>query len=243
MDGALSQCVFHSRPVTPCSQLRAAEVEIKDLQSEFELEKIDYLATIRRQERDFLLFQQLLEQVQPLIRRDCNYSNLEKIRREACWDEDSGFWKIPEPVIVKTSLPVGQQPGWALGPPSPPSPSATLQTDGELWASPRWLWVKRTGDPEIPKRGDLRERCVLSQADVGWNCGSAPPCVTCWGLSALSVKQVLVTAPPLKIAGWLNVVNTIKGVNARKTLRAVPGTSHVPGTFTHHHGHRCHFPL
>uniref|UniRef100_A0A673UDK1 Kinesin-like protein n=1 Tax=Suricata suricatta TaxID=37032 RepID=A0A673UDK1_SURSU len=87
-------------------KLRAAEVEIKDLQSEFELEKIDYLATIRRQERDSMLLQQLLEQVQPLIRRDCNYSNLEKIRREACWDEDSGFWKIPEPSIVKTSLPV-----------------------------------------------------------------------------------------------------------------------------------------
>ncbi|XP_072684111.1 kinesin-like protein KIF17 isoform X4 [Canis lupus baileyi] len=87
-------------------KLRAAEVEIKDLQSEFQLEKIDYLATIRRQERDFMLFQQLLEQVQPLIRRDCNYSNLEKIRRESCWDEDSGFWKIPEPIIIKTSLPV-----------------------------------------------------------------------------------------------------------------------------------------
>uniref|UniRef100_A0A8C7BBF4 Kinesin-like protein KIF17 n=1 Tax=Neovison vison TaxID=452646 RepID=A0A8C7BBF4_NEOVI len=87
-------------------KLRAAEVEIKDLQSEFQLEKIDYLATIRRQERDSMLLQQLLEQVQPLIRRDCNYSNLEKIRREACWDEDNGFWKIPEPIILKTSLPV-----------------------------------------------------------------------------------------------------------------------------------------
>ncbi|XP_034501504.1 kinesin-like protein KIF17 isoform X7 [Ailuropoda melanoleuca] len=87
-------------------KLRAAEVEIKDLQSEFQLEKIDYLATIRRQERDSMLFQQLLEQVQPLIRRDCNYSNLEKIRRESCWDEDNGFWKIPEPIILKTSLPV-----------------------------------------------------------------------------------------------------------------------------------------
>ncbi|XP_057410377.1 kinesin-like protein KIF17 [Balaenoptera acutorostrata] len=87
-------------------KLRAAEVEIKDLQSEFELEKIDYLATIRRQECDLMLFQQLLEQVQPLIRRDCNYSNLEKIRRESCWDEDNGFWKIPQPIILKTSLPV-----------------------------------------------------------------------------------------------------------------------------------------
>ncbi|KAM9110717.1 kinesin-like protein KIF17 isoform 4-T4 [Megaptera novaeangliae] len=92
-------------------KLRAAEVEIKDLQSEFELEKIDYLATIRRQERDLMLFQQLLEQVQPLIRRDCNYSNLEKIRRESCWDEDSGFWKIPQPVILKTSLPVAVSTG------------------------------------------------------------------------------------------------------------------------------------
>uniref|UniRef100_A0A8C3W309 Kinesin-like protein KIF17 n=1 Tax=Catagonus wagneri TaxID=51154 RepID=A0A8C3W309_9CETA len=92
-------------------KLWAAEVEIKDLQSEFELEKIDYLATIRRQERDFMLFQQLLEQVQPLIRRDCNYSNLEKIRRESCWDEDNGFWKIPEPIIMKTSLPVAVSTG------------------------------------------------------------------------------------------------------------------------------------
>ncbi|KAF5924683.1 hypothetical protein HPG69_004555 [Diceros bicornis minor] len=99
-------------------KLRAAEVEIKDLQSEFELEKIDYLATIRRQERDSMLFQQLLEQVQPLIRRDCNYSNLEKIRRESCWDEDNGFWKIPEPIIIKTSLPVGQELCCHLSPPA-----------------------------------------------------------------------------------------------------------------------------
>ncbi|XP_019396959.1 PREDICTED: kinesin-like protein KIF17 isoform X1 [Crocodylus porosus] len=86
-------------------KLRAAETEIKDLQSEFELEKIDYLATIRRLERDFMLLQQLLDQVQPLIRRDCNYSNLDKIKRECVWDEDSGCWKIPEPFIQKTSLP------------------------------------------------------------------------------------------------------------------------------------------
>ncbi|XP_025022228.1 kinesin-like protein KIF17 [Python bivittatus] len=86
-------------------KLRAAETEIKDLQSEFELERIDYLATIRRQERELLLFQQLLDQVQPLIRRDCSYSNFDKIKRESTWDEESGCWKIPEPVTQKTSLP------------------------------------------------------------------------------------------------------------------------------------------
>ncbi|NXS49781.1 KIF17 protein, partial [Balaeniceps rex] len=86
-------------------KLRSAETEIKDLQSEFELEKIDYLGTIRRLERDLMLFQQLLDQVQSLVRRDCNYSNLERIKRESVWDEETGCWKIPEPVIQKTRLP------------------------------------------------------------------------------------------------------------------------------------------
>uniref|UniRef100_A0A8B9VZH0 Kinesin-like protein n=1 Tax=Anas zonorhyncha TaxID=75864 RepID=A0A8B9VZH0_9AVES len=86
-------------------KLQAAETEIKDLQSEFELEKIDYLNTIRRLERDSMLFQQLLDQVQSLIWRDCNYSNLEKIKHESVWDEEAGCWKIPEPVIQKTHLP------------------------------------------------------------------------------------------------------------------------------------------
>nr|XP_054358965.1 kinesin-like protein KIF17 isoform X4 [Pongo pygmaeus] len=124
-------------------KLRAAEVEIKDLQSEFQLEKIDYLATIRRQERDSMLLQQLLEQVQPLIRRDCNYSNLEKIRRESCWDEDNGFWKIPHPVITKTSLPVGLAPGSSdfsfcfliavsTGPQNKPACKTSAADNGEL---------------------------------------------------------------------------------------------------------------
>ncbi|KAM6296236.1 LOW QUALITY PROTEIN: kinesin-like protein KIF17 [Aegotheles albertisi] len=75
-------------------KLRAAKTEIKDLQSEFELEKIDYLSTIRRLERDLML--------------SCNYSNLEKIKRESIWDEETGCWKIPEPVIEKTHLPAEQ---------------------------------------------------------------------------------------------------------------------------------------
>ncbi|XP_056399554.1 kinesin-like protein KIF17 isoform X2 [Hyla sarda] len=86
-------------------KLKAAEIEIQDLHSEFEQDRDDYLVTIRRQERDLLLFQQMLEQIQPLIRRDCNYSNLDKIRREASWDEESGCWRITEILIQKTSLP------------------------------------------------------------------------------------------------------------------------------------------
>ncbi|OCT56960.1 kinesin-like protein KIF17 isoform X2 [Xenopus laevis] len=86
-------------------KLRASETEIEDLLSEFERERNDYLATIRRQEMELLLQHQILDQVQPLIRRDCNYGNLDRIRREAQWDEDSYRWKLPELVLQKTSLP------------------------------------------------------------------------------------------------------------------------------------------
>ncbi|XP_075376700.1 kinesin-like protein KIF17 isoform X2 [Mycteria americana] len=113
-------------------KLQAAETEIKDLQSEFELEKIDYLGTIRRLERDLMLFQQLLDQVQSLVRRDCNYSNLEKIKRESVWDEETGCWKIPEPVIQKTRLPAVPalpQPKTAWKSPSAESGEPTPEED------------------------------------------------------------------------------------------------------------------
>ncbi|KAM6045923.1 LOW QUALITY PROTEIN: kinesin-like protein KIF17 [Theristicus caerulescens] len=116
-------------------KLQAAETEIKDLQSEFELEKIDYLGTIRRLERDLLLFQQLLDQVQSLVRRDCNYSNLEKIKRESVWDEENGCWKIPEPVIQKTRLPAAvpalPQPKPARA--SPPAASRELTPEEDRY--------------------------------------------------------------------------------------------------------------
>uniref|UniRef100_A0A8C0BN60 Kinesin-like protein n=1 Tax=Buteo japonicus TaxID=224669 RepID=A0A8C0BN60_9AVES len=106
-------------------KLQAAETEIKDLQSEFELERIDYLSTIRRLERDLMLFQQLLDQVQSLVRRDCNYSNLEKIKRESVWDEETSCWKIPQPLIQKTRLPA--VPALPQPKPAQKSPSAESQ--------------------------------------------------------------------------------------------------------------------
>ncbi|XP_072101216.1 kinesin-like protein KIF17 isoform X3 [Mobula birostris] len=86
-------------------KLKIAEIEISDLQTEFEFERIDYLSTIRRQERENILLQQVLERIQPLIRRECNYSNIDRMKRESVWDEESGCWKLPEMVLQKISLP------------------------------------------------------------------------------------------------------------------------------------------
>ncbi|XP_077867468.1 osmotic avoidance abnormal protein 3-like isoform X1 [Saccoglossus kowalevskii] len=91
--------------------VKAAQIEITDLQSEFEFERIDYLDSIRKQDRQIKMFQQLLEKIQPLIRRDCNYSNLDRIKTECKWDEEEDKWILPELTVMKTSLPSGVMPG------------------------------------------------------------------------------------------------------------------------------------
>ncbi|XP_068271182.1 kinesin-like protein KIF17 [Nyctibius grandis] len=103
-------------------KLRAAKTEMRDLQSESELENIDHISTISPRDRELMLLQQLLDQVQSLVPRDCNYSNLEKIKRESVWDEEAGCWKIPEPVIEKTRLPA--VPALPQPKPAQTSPSA-----------------------------------------------------------------------------------------------------------------------
>lgn len=75
---------------------------------EFAAERDDYLASIRRLERETQLMQGLLERMVTLVRRDCNYSNLERLRKEAVWDEESGVWRLPEVLVQKTALPAGE---------------------------------------------------------------------------------------------------------------------------------------
>lgn len=86
---------------------KALENEIRDLQSEFELDRIDYLDTIRRQDQQLKLLQQILDKVQPCLRRDSNYCNIDKIKKEAIWDEDLQKWHLPEMSVVKTQFPNG----------------------------------------------------------------------------------------------------------------------------------------
>lgn len=70
------------------------EREVSDLQSEFEQDRTDYLETIRRLEQQVKLYTQILDKVQPCIRRDCNYSNLDRIKGECVWDEDLQKWYV-----------------------------------------------------------------------------------------------------------------------------------------------------
>jgi hypothetical protein len=83
----------------------ALERDVSDLQSEFEQDRTDYLETIRRQEQQVKLFSQILEKIQPCIRRDCNYSNIDRIKQECVWDEDVEKWRLPDLIVTRTKLP------------------------------------------------------------------------------------------------------------------------------------------
>ena len=87
-------------------ELILAKGEVDDLQIEFEREREDYLETIRKQERQMALHKLLLEKVQPLLRRDCNYSNLDRIMSESKWDDDGKVWVLPEVIVERTTLPM-----------------------------------------------------------------------------------------------------------------------------------------
>ncbi|RVE72537.1 hypothetical protein OJAV_G00039610 [Oryzias javanicus] len=86
-------------------KLKMAKLEIRDLQVEFEEERNDLLATIRKLEREAQLTKGLLERMAPLVRQDCNYSNLDRLKKEAVWDEESATWRLPDVVVQKTELP------------------------------------------------------------------------------------------------------------------------------------------
>ncbi|XP_078103638.1 kinesin-like protein KIF17 isoform X2 [Sander vitreus] len=96
-------------------KLKAAKLEIRDLQAEFEVERDDYLATIRRQEKDRQLLHSLLERMVSLVRRDCNYSNLDRLKKESVWDEDSASWRLPDVMVQKTTLPSAVAPKLSAG--------------------------------------------------------------------------------------------------------------------------------
>nr|CDS34087.1 kinesin family 7 [Hymenolepis microstoma] len=82
------------------------EIEIGDLQREFEVDRQDYLETIRKQNQQINLLQAILDKVQPCIRKDSNYSNLDKIKKQARYDEETNNWIIPPLTTEPTVLPL-----------------------------------------------------------------------------------------------------------------------------------------
>ena len=64
------------------------------------------LETIRKQEQQTKLLNQLIEKFQEIIKnKDINYSNLERIKKECTWIEEKELWYLPEIIYYRTKLP------------------------------------------------------------------------------------------------------------------------------------------
>lgn len=57
-------------------KVKMLEKEIKDIQSEFQREREDYLETIRKQEKKTQLLMQINEKLTTTLKKDCNYRYL-----------------------------------------------------------------------------------------------------------------------------------------------------------------------
>lgn len=86
------------------SKLHSALEDNKDLAAEFEMDRQDYLDTIRKQQMTIKLQEQLLETVVPCLRRDCNYYNLDKVKAECVWDKEQSYWILPRLTVSKSVL-------------------------------------------------------------------------------------------------------------------------------------------
>ncbi|KAM3622487.1 uncharacterized protein V6R79_025698 [Siganus canaliculatus] len=173
-------------------KLKAAKLEIRDLQAEFEVERNDYLATIRRLEREGQLLQGLLERMVPLVRRDCNYSNLDRLKKEAAWDEDSATWRLPDVTVQKTTLPSAVTPKPAGGKGSGPDGGEPFVVEEDRYKE----MLDRSNSENIassyfkPKRASQ----LLARDTVRGHAICSPPLVNGTALAAVSGSTL---TPPI----------------------------------------------
>ena len=75
--------------------LREARQETRDLSAEFQRERQDMLDDIRRLTQQLKLNETVLKTIQPTVRRSCNYYDIDRVKKQSVWDEDTGTWLVP----------------------------------------------------------------------------------------------------------------------------------------------------
>lgn len=86
-------------------KIRSLEREIVDIQGEFQLDRADYLETVRRLEKRNKFYEQFYEKISPILKRDGRIWNIDYIKNESSWIDDLKKWKIPESLIMHVKLP------------------------------------------------------------------------------------------------------------------------------------------
>lgn len=106
-------------------KIRSLEREIVDLQGEFQLDRADYLESMRRLEKRNKFYEQFFEKISPILKRDGRVWNIDYIKSESTWVDDLKKWKIPESLIMHVKLP----PATARSPRAPSSSESVKSRD------------------------------------------------------------------------------------------------------------------
>lgn len=102
-------------------KIKSLEREVVDLQGEFQLDRADYLETFRRLEKRNKFYEQFLEKISPILKRDGRVWNVDYIKTESLWNDDLKKWKIPDSLIMHVKLP----PATTRSPRAPSSTDST----------------------------------------------------------------------------------------------------------------------
>lgn len=86
-------------------KIRSLEREVSDLQAEFQLDRADYLETIRRLEKNLKFYQQMMNKALPLLRKEGRFWDIDVIKSESQWLDDLNKWKLPEDLMLRIKLP------------------------------------------------------------------------------------------------------------------------------------------
>ncbi|XP_034670493.1 osmotic avoidance abnormal protein 3 isoform X2 [Drosophila subobscura] len=85
-----------------CKQkIKMLEREVGDLNSEFQLDREDYLDEIRDLGRNIKFFQQLFNKAQPILRRNGKNWCPSVILENSVWNDDLKVWRIPDTDSLK----------------------------------------------------------------------------------------------------------------------------------------------
>lgn len=79
--------------------------EINDLQSEFQVERADYLETIRKLDKDILFYKDLMNYLIPILRKTGKYIDINDIKSNSLWNDDLKRWKLPHDSLSRLRLP------------------------------------------------------------------------------------------------------------------------------------------
>lgn len=116
-------------------KIRSLDREIVDLQGEFQLDRADYLETVRRLEKRNKFYEQFFEKISPILKRDGRVWNIDYIKSESAWNDDLKKWKIPDSLIMHVKLP----PATSHSPRAPSSSDSLKSRENNALTAPARL--------------------------------------------------------------------------------------------------------